>query len=1156
MFKKTKNKIQAFKKKLNFKEHLKNSIYTFAYNHCKVKENVAFVESRTGEDLAGNMFRIAQGLQNRNVKLYIAVKKGYEEKVLRLIRLAGIKDANLVPMYSHKYYYVLATAKYLFNDVVFDWKYIKKEGQIYVNTWHGTPLKTLGYDVKGEQYLMGNGQRNLLMADYIAMPNKYCAKKLIHAYRLEHIFHGKILYSGYPRNQVFCDPENRKTVRENLGIQNKKVYVYMPTWRGGHSNTSVAFTSTMMAAFDYLDAHFTDDQILYVKLHNMMRASLNLSKYSHIKEFPTEYEPYEVLNCADTLITDYSSVFFDFASTKQNIVLFVPDKEEYFNGRGVYMTVDDLPFPQVSTASELLQALNSEEQVDYTDFIQEYCVFDSKDCTDRLLTHVMDGKKVCLEKILKHNGKQTIAIYGGNVMLKNGITTAFRSILNQIDTTKYNVYFVFSRKITTPACDFFDQLPDGISIFSLSSGFFFTLTEKFAYHLQQKNNINGKCIRRVLEKLYNREIKKLFYDAPFDTLIQFEGYGTNDTLPLFQRYPKRRVVFVHNDMVQEIRSGKHQHPVILKEAYQNYDRVAVVSPDLIEPTVKAGAPRGKITIVNNVHDASDIRMRAKAPITFERDTECRNYHPGGLEGVLNASGKKFITVGRFSPEKGHLRLLKAFDRFCADYPDSQLIIIGGYGAMYAKTVEQASRLKHWENVTVIKSIKNPMPILKRCDLFILPSTYEGLGLVLLEADCLGIPTFSTKIVGPTRLYQGFDGYLVESSEDGILRGMYDYMAGKVSTLSIDYDEYNRRAVTEFESLFMEAAMSEKILPAFSQRNIPVVFSSNDVFVPIMATMIQSIIENASAENNYDIIILTQDITMGYERKLKLMVQNLPNFSLRIVNVAPYIRGYDLYTENRDTITVETYFRLVLPDLLSEYSKVLYLDGDMIANADVAELYNTDISDYLLASSRDADGIGRCYKPGDSRKDYRLNTLKMKDLDNYFCAGTLLMNLEKFRLELPTKKLLDFATSYPWQWHDQDVLNVLCEGKTKMVHMEWDVLRDAGNNRYMPAELYEEYLESERNPKIIHYGGMRKPWLYTDVERGEYFWRYAGRTPFYKEILSMVNSKKAAPVDEKMIKDIALKQCTQGRIGPRYILKYSIAWLKYTIKHRILRIKKN
>lgn len=357
-------------------------------------------------------------------------------------------------------------------------------------------------------------------------------------------------------------------------------------------------------------------------------------------------------------------------------------------------------------------------------------------------------------------------------------------------------------------------------------------------------------------------------------------------------------------------------------------------------------------------------------------------------------------------------------------------------------------------------------------------------------------------------------------------------------------------------------MSTNIEPAFSNNNIPVVFASDEQFVPVMAVMIQSIIENSSVSKNYDLIVLTTNISNAYKAQLQSMVQAYQNFSIRVFDISVDIEGLNFYTANRETITAETYYRLLLPELMPTYKKTIYLDGDMVANADVAELFEVDLDGYYLASSRDADGIGRYYKPGDQRKDYRDNVLKLKNPDNYFCAGMLVMNLELLRKELPSKKLLEVATSFQWQWHDQDVLNVLCEGKVKLVDMAWDVLRDAGNNQYMPREFYEEFLESERNPKIVHYGGVRKPWLYFDVERGEYFWRYAGKTPFYKQILSLVNDtnlirhpyappQKKAPTskNDAQYKDLVLKQFEQGKIGFRYIWKYIKAWINYKIKYR-------
>ena len=354
-------------------------------------------------------------------------------------------------------------------------------------------------------------------------------------------------------------------------------------------------------------------------------------------------------------------------------------------------------------------------------------------------------------------------------------------------------------------------------------------------------------------------------------------------------------------------------------------------------------------------------------------------------------------------------------------------------------------------------------------------------------------------------------------------------------------------------------MKLQIAPVFQGKNtVPVVFSSNQKFVPVLAVMVQSVIEHASENYNYDLIILTQDIDSTYEERLQSMVKDAANIQLRVVNVKEYFEDYTLYTENRESITVETYFRLVIPQLMPDYDKVLYLDGDMVANADLAELFETDLGNCLVGASADCDSIGVCHMGNPALEEYRRDVLKLKYPDRYFCAGMLVMNLKRFREKFDAEELLKLAASYNWRQHDQDVLNMVCNEEVKLISIAWDLLRDAGHNRYMPKEMYEDFLQAEAEPKIIHYGGMRKPWIYFDVERGEYFWRYAGKTPFFREILSMVSDANAERVPIFAngqlwgggdLKEIVLKQFADGEIGLRYVKKYFSAWLGFKLRGR-------
>ena len=98
-------------------------------------------------------------------------------------------------------------------------------------------------------------------------------------------------------------------------------------------------------------------------------------------------------------------------------------------------------------------------------------------------------------------------------------------------------------------------------------------------------------------------------------------------------------------------------------------------------------------------------------------------------------------------------------------------------------------------------MSNPYPLIKMCDYFVLPSLYEGFGLVIVEADILGLPCFSADITGPRYFMQKYGGTLVEDSQAGILDGMRACIEGKIpERLNIDYEQYNREAVAQFEAL--------------------------------------------------------------------------------------------------------------------------------------------------------------------------------------------------------------------------------------------------------------------------------------------------------------------------------------------------------------------
>jgi len=293
--------------------------------------------------------------------------------------------------------------------------------------------------------------------------------------------------------------------------------------------------------------------------------------------------------------------------------------------------------------------------------------------------------------------------------------------------------------------------------------------------------------------------------------------------------------------------------------------------------------------------------------------------------------------------------------------------------------------------------------------------------------------------------------------------------------------------------------------AFSKDNVAITLSANDTYVPYLATALVSIYQNISSNHNYDVIILSNQISERNQARMKKLVSGAPNFSLRFIEMSEHMDKFsNLFVTGH--FTVETWLRLMLPELLSNYDKVLYLDADLVVNADLAELYQTDLRGNFLAACHDPDSAGLYNGFFEHKKNYIDNILKIKKPYDYFQAGVILFNLKKFRKELSLKKLLDFAGSYPWELLDQDVLNYFTQGKVKFVDMAWNVMFDWDNIRMekiislAPQDLQDEYQEARKNPKIVHFAGPDKPWHQPMADFAELFWKYAKESGFYEEII--------------------------------------------------------
>lgn len=779
----------------------KDSWYTHFYYKKGLSSQLILFDSKNGIDLGSNLLRLLEEITNNSYgkyKIVVSCKKEKTKMIRTLLENYRIHGVKIVKTFGFRYYRILGIAHYLFTDTTFPRLYMKKEGQVCVNTWHGTPLKKMGKDVDNRAFAMGNVQKNFLMADYLIYPSDYMKDIMVNSYNLANLYKGKILSEGYPRNSVFFQEERRLEVKKALGLNGKKIYSYMPTWRGTLNNLSADQQRDQLSYyFHHLDRELGEDEIFFVRLHPFIADTIDYSIYNHIKPFPEAYEPYDILNISDCLVTDYSSVFFDFVNSRKKIVLFVYDKEAYLDERGLYFHTSELPFPQVRSLSDLITQIRSPKEYDDERFRQRFCTYDNLDAASRLCRHILRGENVCKEEQVSGSGKENVLLYSGSLS-KNGLTSSLLNLFANVDLDKRNYYVSFQQALLAKAPLRYTLLPDKVNIIPISSALTFTVAEAACYFLHYSKGKDYAFVHRYLKRLYEREFKRHFGYAKLDIIIQFHGYEQN-IINMFRYNNLKKVIFVHNDMVSEIKTRRNAHYPTLRAAYNEFDKVAVVTQDIMAPTVTISGKQDNVVIVNNCLAHKEIVQRSHKEIAFDPDTEC-NIPFQSLLDIFNGVSTKIITIGRFSGEKGHKMLIDAYNKYYNNNTDSYLIIIGGHGVLYQETLSYAANKKCAKNIIIIKSMSNPMPILKCCDLFVLSSLYEGLGLTLLEADTLRIPTISTDIVGPQGFMREHNGYLVPPTAEGIYEGMLAFDRGEVNVMGVDYDAYNLEAVAQFEAL--------------------------------------------------------------------------------------------------------------------------------------------------------------------------------------------------------------------------------------------------------------------------------------------------------------------------------------------------------------------
>ena len=312
-------------------------------------KNAAIFQAFEGRTIGDSPFEIMNELKRRNLGIELIY-------VVRSRNQQLPEGVRAVVHGSTEWVRALATSKFIVVNNNLPEFFTKRTGQTYVQTWHGTPLKRLGTDITtgaASKFYVSAMAREAAGWDYLISPSPYCTEILPKALG----FTGKVLESGYPRNDRLVNDEGTRTrVRKALGVADGETLVlYAPTWRDSKRTMTGAW-----AGVNFFDAKLPDGYRLMFRGHNNTKSAHKSALAGGAIDVTNYPDVTDLFLAADFLVTDYSSVMFDFSVTGKPMAFLVPDLAEYEGNRGFYFDFRaEAPGPLFASATELVTAIGS-----------------------------------------------------------------------------------------------------------------------------------------------------------------------------------------------------------------------------------------------------------------------------------------------------------------------------------------------------------------------------------------------------------------------------------------------------------------------------------------------------------------------------------------------------------------------------------------------------------------------------------------------------------------------------------------------------------------------------------------------------------------------------------------------------------------------------
>ena len=388
--------------KMIINKRIRNKTFAlYIFSKMKFKTNWIVFESFMGRNCSGQPKYIYQYLQKHYPGKY---------KCIWVVDRRGVKipgKYKKCKRFGIRYFYYMNRSKYWVINMRQPLSVPKRDDTIILSTWHGTPLKRLVFDMD-DVHSATPQYKNIVYRqtrewDYLLSDNPFSTEKFQSCFLFDK---KKILEAGYPANDPLYAEDKEEyaaKIKKKLGIpEDKKVILYAPTWRDDNFFEAGQYGFDLDLDLNRLQKEFGDEYVVLLRLHYFVVEKMDLSKYGDFTVNGCDYDDItDLYLVSDILMTDYSSVFFDYANLERPILFFTYDIDKYRDVlRGFYLDMEeDLPGPLLLTNDDVVDAIKNIDRIKeqykdrYKEFYDRFCCIDDGNAAKRVVEAVFENKE-------------------------------------------------------------------------------------------------------------------------------------------------------------------------------------------------------------------------------------------------------------------------------------------------------------------------------------------------------------------------------------------------------------------------------------------------------------------------------------------------------------------------------------------------------------------------------------------------------------------------------------------------------------------------------------------------------------------------------------------------------------------------------------------